>query len=196
MNYNILQEIESYAMAHDVPIIRHESALFLKKTVEQKKPSLILEIGTAIGYSAILMASAAPQAKIITLEFDEVRLSKAKEYITKAEKTKEILLYSGDAAKLLPNLNYHYDFVFIDAAKAHYLEYLLAVEDKLIPEAVVFADNVLFRGMIQHEVEVPRRFKTIVKRMKQYLEYVQFSGKYKTEIVDLEDGIAVSHKIR
>lgn len=189
---SLLREMEEEARLNKVPIISPAGAKLLIDTVITCSPKSVLEIGTAIGYSTILIGTNAPNAKITTIEIDAVRSDKAINYITKAGIKSRVNLVVADAELIIPKLNKKFDLVFIDAAKGQYLKYLMQVRDKLCSNAVIFADNVLFRGMVEDEVETPRRFKTIVKRLRSYLDYINNDSQFKTVLHRVGDGIAIS----
>ena len=190
---SLLLEMEEYAQINRVPIIGQAGAALLAEVVSKKQPLLVLEVGTAIGYSAIVIAANAPGARIITIEKDSKRIMDAREFISRAGLQDRIQIFCGDAGELIPTLSGTFDFVFIDAAKGQYLDYLQKVLDKLNPGAVVAADNVCFRGLVMHPEDSPRRFRTIVKRLNQYLEFVSGNPQFATNIYPDGDGLAISY---
>ena len=185
--------MEKYAAENKVPIINKAGAEVLKKIIAAKAPASILEIGTAIGYSTMLMAFESPSAHIITIEKEEARFLLANDFIAKAGLSERICTVLGDADEILPRLEETFDAVFIDAAKGHYLANLKAVMDNLNPGAVIIADNVLFRGWVNSEDAPPRRYRTIVKRLRAYLAFVEDSSNFITTVYPIGDGIAVSY---
>lgn len=190
----ILIAMEDYASNHNVPIISPEGGRLLQEVSASIKPVSVLEIGTAIGYSTLLLANTmAPNSKITTIELDETRLEVARQFLAQANKLDQIEFITGDAGIVLPSLTGYFDLVFIDAAKGQYLDYLQKVMDKLSPEAVIIADNVLFRGWVLGDSTAPRRFRTIVKRLRAYLDFVTKDTHFKTVVYHIGDGIAVSH---
>lgn len=189
----LLQEMEAYAEDYHVPIIKQEAAEILLREAKCKHPLHILEVGTAIGYSALRMAEhLAEGGRITTIELSDERAELAQGYIARSPYQKQITLLRGDAAEVLPTLDGEYDFVFIDAAKGQYERYLDAIEERLADGAIVAADNVLFRGYVLGEnVEVPRRFRTITNRLRQFLLYLEASDHYSITIYPEGDGIAI-----
>jgi predicted O-methyltransferase YrrM len=186
--------MEDYACQRDIPIIQAGGARLLVETVKKNRPKRILEIGTAIGYSTLLIAKAmAEDGEIVTLEQDPGRLKTAGDYFLKAGVENKIRLINGDAGKLLDELDGVFDLVFIDAAKGQYLHYLQKVIPKLAAGAVVIADNVLFRGWVLTPAAAPRRFKTIVKRLRQYIEFICNDSCFISEIYEAGDGLAISY---
>lgn len=191
---DLFEEMEKYATEYNVPIINKISSDLLIDVVKRNKPKSILEIGTAIGYSALLIAHYMPDnGKIITIEQDAARIDIAYDYIARAGKSEQIQLLDGDASTILLQLEDKFDMVFIDAAKAQYLDYLYKIIDNLSNGAVVIADNVLFRGMVMSEEPPLKRYKTIVKRLKEYLDFVNNDPRFSTTIHYEGDGVAISY---
>lgn len=196
-NTEILTRIEREAHKDNVPIIRKEMESFLKVMLSIKRPTKILELGTAIGYSAILMSECIDrEAKIITIENYEKRIPIAKENIRLAGKSDVIELLEGDALEIMPILEANqFDFVFMDAAKAQYIHFLPEVLRLMKKGAVLITDNILQEGdLIQSKYVVRRRDRTIHKRMREYLEVVKKHPELETSIVPIGDGITISVK--
>jgi len=192
----LLQEMEAYAQQHQVPIINASGREVFCQVLRQVKPHRILEIGTAIGYSALLAVSeGAADAEVTTLELDAERAAVAAAYIGRSAWAGRVHLRLGDAGVLLPQLPTGFDFVFMDAAKGQYPDYWRKIQPLLSPEAVVVADNVLFRGYVRGEDKPPRRYKTIVKRLREYLALVEATPGFVTDIYENGDGLAVSRRI-
>ena len=194
-NSEILTEIEQAAHKDLVPIIRKEMESFLRVILTIKHPKEILELGTAIGYSAILMSECC-DAKITTIENYEKRIPIARENFEKAGKSDQIELLEGDAMEVMKTLpKEKYDFIFMDAAKAQYINYLPEVMRLLIPGGVLITDNVLQDGdLIQSKFVVRRRDRTIHKRMREFLETVKHDERLETSIVPIGDGIVMAVK--
>lgn len=196
-NSDILEKIEKEAHEDNVPIIRKEMESFLRVMLELKRPKSILELGTAVGYSAILMSECIEkESKIVTIENYEKRIPIAKQNIKDAGKEKVIELLEGDAMEIMPTLQENqFDFVFMDAAKAQYIHFLPEVMRLMKKGAVLITDNVLQEGdLIESKYVVRRRDRTIHKRMREYLEVVKNSKNLETSIVPIGDGITVSVK--
>lgn len=193
-NGEICDEIEAYAHETYVPIIRKEMESFLRVLIEIKQPKKILELGTAIGYSAILMANAMPQdCSITTIENYDKRIPIARENFEKAGVTDKITLLEGDALEHLRNIHEQYDFIFMDAAKAQYLNYLEEIMRILPKGGILIADNVLQEGeLIQSRYAVERRNRTIHSRMREYLYTVKNMESLETSIIPIGDGITLS----
>lgn len=196
-NSDILEKIEKEAHEDNVPIIRKEMESFLRVVLELKRPKRILELGTAVGYSAILMSECIEKkSKIVTIENYEKRIPIAKQNIKDAGKEKIIELLEGDAMEIMPTLQENqFDFVFMDAAKAQYIHFLPEVMRLMKKGAVLITDNVLQEGdLIESKYVVRRRDRTIHKRMREYLEVVKNSKDLETSIVPIGDGITISVK--
>ncbi|AWZ48752.1 16S rRNA (cytosine(1402)-N(4))-methyltransferase [Clostridiaceae bacterium 14S0207] len=193
----ILLHMEEYAKQNGVPIVQKETANFLKLMIELKRPKRILELGTAIGYSSILMKQASKEnVHITTIERDPNMISKAKENLKKYGFEQAIEIKEGECEEILKNLCDTkvppYDLIFMDAGKGHYNHFLPYCLELLNKDGVIVADNVLFRGMVPSDELLVRRKITIVKRMRTYLEEVNDNEKFITSVLPMGDGIAVT----
>lgn len=188
----VMKELEFEAETYNIPIIRESERQLLFKTVYENKPKRILEIGTAIGFSALLMATANDDAIIDTVEKDTKRFERAKKAIEDANMTERINCISGDADKVISELSGNYDFVYLDGPKGQYLNHLKKIEKILSEKAVIVADNVLFKGLVKSVEYPPHRYRTIVVRLREYLEYV--NREYSTAIYEEGDGMAISFR--
>ncbi|MCI7150171.1 O-methyltransferase [bacterium] len=195
-NSEILEEIEQEALRDSVPIIRKEMQSFLKVLLAIKRPTRILEVGTAVGFSALLMSEYAPEeCTITTIENYEKRIPIARENFKRAGKEQKITLIEGDAMGVLTELSGPYDFIFMDAAKGQYIAYLPEVLRILEPDGVLVSDNVLQDGnIIESRFAVERRDRTIHSRMREYLYTLKHHPDLETSIIPLGDGTAVSVK--
>lgn len=195
-NSEILETIEREALADRVPIIRKEMQSFLKVMLMIKRPLRILEVGTAVGFSAILMSESAPkECKITTIENYEKRIPIARENFRRAGKEEQITLIEGDAMEVLKTLEGSYDFIFMDAAKGQYIAYLPEILRVLTPGGVLISDNVLQEGeIIESRFAVERRDRTIHSRMREYLYLLKHHEELETTIIPLGDGVAMSIK--
>lgn len=195
-NSEILEQIEREALNDGVPIIRKEMQSFLKVLLRIKKPLHILEVGTAVGFSAILMSEyVAENCKITTIENYEKRIPVARDNFKRAGKEAQITLIEGDAMEVLKGLEGSYDFVFMDAAKGQYIAYLPGVLRILSPEGILVSDNVLQNGeIIESRFVVERRDRTIHSRMREYLYTLKHHEELETSILPLGDGVALSIK--
>ncbi len=197
-NTEILDIIEREALDSYVPIIRKEMQSFLKLLLAMQKPKRILEVGTAVGFSAILMAEYDPEAcEITTIENYEKRIPIAKENFKRAGKEDQITLIEGDAAEVLKQLSEPYDMIFMDAAKGQYIHFMPDILRLLKTGGVLVSDNVLQDGdIIESHFAVIRRNRTIYKRMREYLYELTHRDDLVTAVLPIGDGITVSTKIK
>lgn len=195
-NSELLETIEAEARAADVPIIRREMQSFLKVLLMMKKPKHILEVGTAVGFSALLMSTAVEEdCRITTIENYEKRIPIARGNFRRAGREEQITLIEGDAAEVMKTLDGPYDFIFMDAAKGQYIHYLPDAMRLLSEGGVLVSDNVMQDGdVIQSRFAVERRNRTIHARMRDYLYELKHNAKLTTSIIPLGDGVAVSVK--
>ena len=195
-NTPFLEELEKKALAGKVPIIRKEMQSFLKLILSIKRPARILEVGTAVGFSAILMAEYNPiPCEITTIENYEKRIPVAKDNFRRAGRESQITLLEGDAGEILKNLTGTFDMIFMDAAKGQYIHWLPDVLRLMKEGSVLVSDNVLQEGdIIESHYLVERRNRTIYKRMREYLWQLTHSPVLRTSVLPLGDGAAVSVK--
>lgn len=190
----ILNAQRLYALLHQVPILRESEVHLFEELISLYRPKNILEVGTAIGYSTLLLArQMAKDGHITSLELDGERYAKAQEYLSHSPYAKQITLLHGDAMELLQTIQGGpFDLIFLDGPKGQYLRHLELILPHLAPQAVVLADNVLFRGYVRGDKEVPHRFRTIVRRLQAYLEFVENRDLFNTTIYPMGDGMSVS----
>lgn len=194
-NQGELKYLEEFAKENNVPIIQKEGAKFLEFMVSIKEPKKILELGTAIGYSAILMSRVAKEkCHITTIERDDAMIKYATENIKKFNLENTIKIISGDCLEVLENLDEKFDLIFIDAGKGHYNHFLPHCLRLLSDDGIIIADNVLFRGMVASDELVKRRKITIVKRMRAYLDIVSNDKDLITTVIPMGDGIALTKR--
>ena len=196
-NTAILDTIEREALDSYVPIIRKEMQSFLKLLLAMQKPKRILEVGTAVGFSAILMAEYNPYpCEIVTIENYEKRIPIARENFVRAGKEKQITLLEGDAAEVLKTLDEPFDMIFMDAAKGQYINFMPEVIRLLKVNGVLVSDNVLQDGdIIESHYVVERRNRTIYKRMREYLYELTHCDNLVTAVMPIGDGITVSTRV-
>ena len=189
-----LDALELQAQKERVPIIRREMQSFLKVLLQIKKPARILEVGTAVGFSALLMAKYTPQeTKITTIEKYEKRIPIAKANFQVAGMEERITLLEGDALEILSRMQQTFDFIFMDAAKGQYIHFYPEVMRLLEPDGILVSDNVLQEGdLIESHFAVERRNRTIYKRMRDYLYILKHDERLETSILPVGDGAAVS----
>ena len=195
-NTEILDEIEREALRSDVPIIRKEMQTFLKVFLAMKRPARILEVGTAVGFSAILMAEYNPGAcEIITIENYEKRIPIARENFKRAGKESVITLLTGDAKEVLPTIEEPFDFIFMDAAKGQYINYLPEILRLMPKGGLLITDNILQEGeLVESRYVVTRRDRTIHTRIREYVYELTHNDNLITSIVPIGDGITLSVK--
>lgn len=190
----VIGEIYKTAVANEVPVIRPCAREFMRTQLLIKRPSHILEIGTAVGYSSIFMKSVLPDADIVTLELDRERIKIARENIKAMGMTEAIHIIEGDAYEVLKTLEADcFDFIFVDAAKAQYINYLPDVKRVSKKGAVIITDNVLQDGeVLESHFLVEKRNRTIHDRMREYLYTITHDEELTTSILSVGDGMAVS----
>lgn len=193
-NDSLLKDIEDFAKENNVPIIQPEVAKLLSLIIKVKGVKSILEVGTAIGYSALVMHKACGNCKIVTIERNEEMIERAKINIEKAGCQSHITILKGEAEDILPGIDEKFDLIFLDAAKGQYLEFFSVCDRLLNNNGIIFADNVLFRGMVATNELLIRRKITIVKRMRKYLSFMSDNENYDTSILPIGDGVAISYK--
>ena len=193
-NAPYLNELERYAKKTNVPIIRTEMQSLLKFLLAMKEPKEILEVGTAIGFSALLMSEYGPKdCHITTIEKYEKRIPLAKENFKKAGKEDSITLLEGDAVDILQTLEGSYDFIFMDAAKGQYINFLPDILRLLKVGGLLISDNVLQDGdIIESRFAVTRRNRTIHARMREYLYELKHHEDLETVILPVGDGVTIS----
>lgn len=197
---NSLEELEIYAKKERIPIMEPISINFLKQLIRLYRPKNILEIGTAIGYSALQMVEAYPETKVTTIERDERFYNQALKNTKKLNMENNIRIIYGDALILLKNFTNDeehdkFDFVFIDAAKAKYKQFFTLAEKLLTKNGVIVTDNVLFKGLVVEDREAPKRLKRLAKKVKQYNKWLSERDDFVTSIVPIGDGVAISIRI-
>lgn len=196
-NTAVLDQIEREALESYVPIIRKDMQSFLKLLLTVQKPMRILEVGTAVGFSAILMAEYTPEGcKIVTIENYDKRIPIAKQNFERAGKSDQITLLEGDATEVLKTLKEPFDMIFMDAAKGQYINFMSDVLRLLKKDGVLVSDNVLQDGdIIESHFIVERRNRTIYKRMREYLYELTHRDDLVTSVLPVGDGITVSVKV-
>ena len=190
-----LKDMEAYAKENHVPIIEPEVGQFLKVLLQMQDPKRILEIGTAIGYSASLMAENTSDKTIIdTIERRRDMVELAEKNIKALGYEDRINVLEGEALDILEKLDKKYDFIFMDAAKGHYKEFFDHCMELIEPKGIIVCDNVLFRGMVASDELVKRRKITIVKRLREFLKYISDIKGYTSSIIPIGDGLAIIYR--
>jgi predicted O-methyltransferase YrrM len=186
----LLQELERRAEELFIPILDLETMGFLRVFLAIAKPLRILEVGSAIGYSAIVMARATG-AELTTIERDPERAQEARHNLARAGLTERVELLEGDALDIIPTLGV-YDLIFLDAAKGQYPRFLELLHPHLKPGGVLLSDNVLFQGLVSGDPEVKHKLRTMINRLREYNVLLTQHPEYETSILPVGDGLAVS----
>ncbi len=187
-----LSKIKQRAIANHVPIIMDDTLEVIEKYMENKKINRILEIGTAVGYSAICFSQFLSEGGVIdTIERDENMVKQAKENIKIMEKENVINIYEGDAVEILPKMDNKYDMVFIDAAKTKYPFFLEHALRMLNKNGVIFADNILYKGYVMSDYNKHKQ-RTAVNHLREYIKNVTENPNLSTEILEVGDGLAIT----
>ncbi|MFW6381726.1 MAG: O-methyltransferase [Bacillota bacterium] len=188
-----LKEVERAARKQQIPIISGEVRQFIKGLLLVHRPRLVLEIGTGIGYSTLCLARYTPEETgIISIERDENRGLAARRIFRELGLNNRVKLKIGDAREVLPLLRSSFDFVFLDGAKGQYPQYLRLVNDHLRDGSLIVADNVLYHGLVTRQGEIPHSHRTIVYRLREYLEMIEEDLRLDSRLIKLGDGLALS----
>jgi predicted O-methyltransferase YrrM len=194
----LLSEMENYASEHHVPIMELAGIETMLQLLRIHRSKRILEVGTAIGYSALRMATALPEAEIVTIERDIERIQIAKEFIERSGKTEQIILIEGDALEVGDVVRSHgpFDAIFIDAAKGQYKKFFELYAKYLTAEGMVVTDNVLFKGLVAEAEIESKRIRNLVKKIDEFNQWLMNHSEYDSVILPVGDGIAISKKKR
>ena len=190
---DLIKDIENYAQVNDVPIMQQEGIAFMCEFIKEHNIKNILEIGSAIGYSAIRMALLDEEIHIVTIERDDVRYQKAVENIAAAGLEKRITLIHGDA--LETEVNGTFDMLFIDAAKAQYIKFFERYEVNLKQHGYIITDNLKFHGFVEHrELVTSRNLRQLVTKIGKFVDYLKNREDYETTFYEFGDGVGISRK--
>ena len=196
MNEKELQKIKQKALEDKIPIIMDDTLEVVQKLLQEQKPNKILEIGTAVGYSAICFSKyLSENGKIDTIERDIDRVKEARENIKKAEVEDKINIYEGDAVEILPTFTEKYDVVFIDAAKGKYPFFLKESMRMLNENGLIIADNVLYKGYVMSDYNKHKQ-RTAVRNLREYISEITENPNLETKILEVGDGLSISRKIK
>lgn len=192
MNKQEIENIKQKALEEHIPIIMDDTLDVIAKYLKEIEPKRILEIGTAVGYSAICFSEFLEKdGKIDTIEREKERVNEANENIKKAGVEEKIHIYEGDAVEILPTLNEKYDVVFIDAAKGKYPFFLKEALRMIEPNGIIFADNILYKGYVMSDYNKHKQ-RTAVRNLREYIKEVSENPNLETEILEVGDGLAIS----
>ena len=187
-----LQEIRRDAQSREIPVADDETLCFLATLLNAVKPKKILELGTAVGISALFMLENLPEAHVTTIEKNENFYAEAQKNFKNLVAEERIKLISGDAGEEIKKLNGEFDFIFLDSAKVQYIKYLPDLKRLLTKGGVLYADDVLLYGWVTGEA--PKKRKMLVEHIREYIEAVTSDDELTTTIIDIGDGAAVSVK--
>ena len=192
MNEKLLKELKINALENHIPIIMDDTLEVISKIMKENQIKSILEIGTAVGYSAICFSKYMTEDGFIdTIERDEERIKEAKKNVKDMELQEKINIYEGDAVEILPTLNKKYDMVFIDAAKGKYPFFLKESLRMLNENGIIFADNILYKGYVMSDYNKHKQ-RTAVRNLREYIKEVTENPNIETEILEVGDGLAIS----
>ena len=192
MNKQELEKIKQKALEEHIPIIMDETLEVIEKYLNNNKPKRILEIGTAVGYSAICFTEFLAENGVIdTIEREADRVEEAKKNIKLAEVEGKINIYEGDAVEILPTMQNQYDVIFIDAAKGKYPFFLKEALRMIHKDGIIFADNILYKGYVMSDYNKHKQ-RTAVRNLREYIKQVSENPNLETEILEVGDGLAVS----
>ena len=192
MEKDKLSQIKQKALEEHIPIIMDDTLEVVDKILKDVKPEKILEIGTAVGYSAICFSEYLQEnGRIDTIERDAERIEEAKQNIKAVGAEGKIKIYEGDAVEILPQLQEKYDVVFIDAAKGKYPFFLKESLRMIKPEGVILADNILYKGYVMSDYNKHKQ-RTAVRNLREYIKEVTENSNIETEILEVGDGLAIS----
>ena len=190
MDENMLEEIEKYAKTNNIPIMENEGIDFLTNYIKEKNINTILEIGSAIGYSAIKMALIDKNIKIVTIERDEIRYNEAVKNINKFELNNQITIINNDAFEV--ELKDKFDLIFIDAAKSQSTKFFLKFKENLKENGTIITDNIYFHGLTHSNNIKSRNLRQMTRKIREYVEFLKNNTEFKTEILEIGDGLALS----
>lgn len=191
---DLIKDMERYAEVNNVPIIEHDSIEFIRKYIELNNVKSILELGTAIGYSAILMASVSDDVEVTTIERDDKKYREAVKNVNACGLDKRIEIVFNDALDV--NLAGHkYDLIFIDAAKGQYIKFFEKFENYLNPGGVIITDNIKFHGLVENKDQIEsKNVLGLVTKIEKYIEFLKENDEYTTKFYDIGDGLSVSFR--
>ena len=189
-------KLRELAKEQGEPILRDKSFELLIEKVKKHQPKKVLEIGVNLGLSGIAILLNCKNAELSGIEIDEEKIKLAKENYRLFGVDERAKIFQGDASEIIPILTGEYDFIFLDGPKGHYYEYLPHLLSVLKVGGILFADNVLFRGYVGDRVKTPHRFNTTKNSMERYLKAITTDENLKTEIIDIEDGLSITEKLK
>ena len=187
----MLENLEKFARENYIPVLLDDTKELLINTIHQVNPQKILEIGTAIGYSGTIMLKNS-NAILTTIDIDEKNIQLARNTFHENGLDSRVNQLIGDAKNVLPTLTGTFDFIFLDGPKGQYIHYLPYLEKLLNKNGVLFADNVLYKGLVKSEEFIPHKKRTIVVNLRKYLQMVENTEKFDTKVYTIGDGVAIT----
>ncbi|MEY8513885.1 O-methyltransferase [Lactococcus taiwanensis] len=185
-----ITEVLSFAKNNNIPVIPHETVLYFQMLLSLLRPKRILEIGTAIGFSALVMAQASPEAEIVTIDRNPEMIELAKENLSKYDHRQQIILKEGDAQEVLTELSGAFDIIFMDSAKSKYVEFLPRAMELLAPNGVILMDDIFQAGEILIPImEIKRNQRALERGLRRLFDEVFDNPKYLTSVLPLGDGL-------
>ncbi len=190
-----IYQMRKQAKENGHPVLREQSFELLLKTIREKRPKKILEVGTNVGLSSVSMLLSSETSTLTGIEIDEDTKRQAEENYKLFGVEKRAKIFLGDASEIIPVLTVGYDFIFLDGPKGHYYEYLVNLLPLLNKGGILFADNVLFNGYVFAKVKTPKKHNTIKNSMEKFLTAITTDKTLKTTVYDLEDGVSITEKL-
>lgn len=190
-----IYELRKKAKENGQPVLREQSFELLLKTIREKHPKKILEVGTNVGLSSVSMLLASETSTLTGIEIDEETKRKAEEHYKMFGVHDRAKIFLGDASEIIPILSAGYDFIFLDGPKGHYYEYLVNLLPLLNKGGILFADNVLFNGYVFSKEKTPKKHNTIKNSMEKFLTAITTDKTLKTTVYELEDGVSITEKL-
>ena len=193
-----LKKIEKFARTNFIPVLLSDTAKLLGKVVKLYEPKSILEIGTAIGYSGTIMLKSSKESHLTTIELDEKNYKMAEENFKNFKLTNRVTQLSGDAYNILEELASSfnkYDFIFLDGPKGQYIKYLPIIKRLLNDGGILFADNVLYKGMVRSKEFIPHKKRTIVVNLRRFLDSIQSDIDFACDLMETGDGVMIAKKV-
>lgn len=188
-----LHELKNYACENSVPIMFDEGIEFIVNYIKENDVSFILEIGTAIGYSAMKFAQIHPEIRVFTIEYDIERYHQAVKNVNKYNLGEQITVFLGDALKF--NFTEKFDLIFIDGAKSQYINFFEKYKNNLTKDGVIISDNLFFHGMVENP-ELTKNYSTIklIRKLKRYIDFLKANTEFETTFYQIGDGVSVSRR--
>lgn len=193
MVHILIQELEEFAKENNVPIMLKDGISYLTNFIKKHNIKSVLEIGTAIGYSAINMSLVSKDIRVTTIERDEKMYQLSIKNIKKFDLNNQITVINGDALDI--NIEDKFDLIFIDAAKSQYIKFFSKFKNNLNDNGFIVTDNLHFHGLVEDDSNCSRNTKQLVRKIRNYIEFLKENAEFETEFIDTGDGISISKKV-